>query len=892
MSDIELTWLLDIEDEDEGQQNLLAAYYREVANGPMKDYRRILQGGNKQGQTYFMHVLDGIGIFHKLRAVGVVEINDLEEQLLFAAFTIHDMNKIPPYGGRDVKLSYKDIVTPENIYLELVRIDFRNFFFEWEEYLEDIWLLAHLHQHDAAPLFDLDRRNHRCKLDYERLLELGKLMYAADNLDLSHTLSENNFKENFLANINALSERRWRWVTHRLGENRGLLSNIIHNTIVTYLKERHMHNNQSVIADMLYYSDGVAYLLPEREAFTWSDSDNMELARRIAQSIEIKKGSSFERFVQPRPMGIKVANAVIESQVPYTDIMYAIRRKVEGKRYTEKKLKELNQSIIADLEGVTQDTDTSEENLTSGIQGNSQLPIPLEQERLQCGELVWAYRNLLEDHLKAVLKKAHKGDPWTHLYKLLELPDDHYAIYNRIHTYRRGYFIIRDYVDTLDSLFDRLVVDIANLTGEQLEAPVNDAVFQDYLSTNLEISGVIGVLNFKAHLQRYVTNQHKQCSTCSSPLSSVKLMESDVPSSIGVQMFSNRLPGGGGEPKRNVCPVCRTQFILEKLTCVSYDRKGKQKTRKGEKKNREGYTSFYLHLYPYAFFTAPYLNALYSTLKNVCHEDNQCFFLYTRQYFERWEKEFKHGLKSEIEMQAQHMVGLNDGEFGGRSTQVNGINVPNFSEAVCNTPTLLLNAPGENSIQQFLFALTHALMIADFFGCRVAVSRTPVPLLTNEYMVEHALTFFVDGVPLALRWLLPTNEYRSIETYRGREQDGGFIYIQRKEHWSNEQLDEQGYAAYENIVRRLATLYEITHKLNLGYEEDEEILLEIANALVDDPFSVYHVVDLTIEKKLKEASSKRRQGKEAKPGKAISPEHLALNLSKRVAPLLAEIVKE
>jgi len=74
-----------------------------------------------------------------------------------------------------------------------------------------------------------------------------------------------------------------------------------------------------------------------------------------------------------------------------------------------------------------------------------------------------------------------------------------------------------------------------------------------------------------------------------------------------------------------------------------------------------------------------------------------------------------------------------------------------------------------------------------------------------------------------------------------------------------------------------------------GYEEDEEILLEIANALADDPFSVYHVVDLTIEKKL---NSKRRQGKEAKPGKAISPEYLALSLSKRVAPLLAEIVKE
>lgn len=372
-----------------------------------------------------------------------------------------------------------------------------------------------------------------------------------------------------------------------------------------------------------------------------------------------------------------------------------------------------------------------------------------------------------------------------------------------------------------------------------------------------------------------------------------------MPSSSGVQIFSNRLPGGGGEPKRNVCLICRTQFILEKLTCISYDRKGKQKTRNGEKKNREAYTSFYLHLYPYAFFTAPYLNALYSTLKNVCHEDNQCFFLNTRRYFERWEEKFERGLGFGSVKQAQLMEGMDDGEFGVHSTKVNGINVPNFSEAVCNTPTLLLNAPGENSIQQFIFTLTHALMIADFFGCRVAVSRTPVPLLTNDYMAEHALTFFVDGVPLALRWLLPTNEYRSIETYRDRkEQDGGREYIQRKDHWNNERLDEKGYAAYENITRRLTALYEISHRLNLGYEEGDEMLLEIASALADDPFSIYHVVDLAIEKKLKEANSKRRQSKEAtiqrgaKADKALSPEHLALYLSKRVAPLLAEIVKE
>ncbi len=899
MSSIELTWLLDVEDEDRGQQNLLAAYYREVANGPMTDYRRILQSGNKQGQNYYVHVLDGIGIFHKLRTAEIVEINDLEESLLFAAYTIHDMNKIPPYGSRGVKLSYIDIVTTKNIRTELDRIDFRRFFPEWEEYVEDIRLLALLHQHDSAPLVDLDQHNHDYKLVYGRLLELGKLMYAVDNLDLSHTLSENTFKENFLATINALSKRRWCWVTHRLGENRALLSNIIHNTVVVYLKEQYIRNDKPIIADMLYYPDGVAYLLPERETFTWDDNDNEEVAKRLAQTIADKKRSGLYQFIKLNQLGIKVAQAAIDSGASYTDIMYVIRKTVDRKLYKSGWHNKYIERLRPDIEAATSNTDPSIAALANTLLTDNQPLVPLEQVLLKRGELALAYRNLLEDHLQSKLKKVHQHDAWTHVYSLLNLPVERYALYNQVNHYRRGYFIARDCTDELDILFDRFMADLTLLTGEQVASSVQSEDYQDYLALNLEIGGTRNTRNFVAHLQRYSKAQHKQCCACSSPLKSVELMDSEVPKSIGVQVFSNRLQGGDRDPKRIVCPICRTQFILEKLTCISYDRKGKQKTRNGEKKNRELYTSFYLHLYPYAFFTGPYLDALYSTLKNVCHEDNQCFFLNTRRYFERWEEQFEHSLGTEVVKQAQQIAGADDGEFGVYPTKVNGINVPNFSEAVSNTPTLPLNAKGENYIQQFIFALTHALMIADFFGCRVAMSRTPVPLLTNDYMAEHALVFFVDGVPLSLRWLLPTNEYHSIETYRDRkEQDGGHEYTQRKAHWNNEQPDEQGYAAYENVTRRLATLYEISRRLSLGYDEGEETFLEIASALADDPLSVYHIVDLAIEKKLKEASSKRRQSKEAKAqkglktGKVISPEYLALHLSKRIAPLLAEIVKE
>src|SRR5690242_18815305 len=105
-------------------------------------------------------------------------------------------------------------------------------------------------------------------------------MYAADNLDLSHTLNEQKFKAGFVTAVNKIAERQWQWVTHRLGENRGLLTNLIHNQVVAYLKERYPN-----LVDLLYYPDGVAYLLPKREQLTWTEADNTALAQRVAEAV-------------------------------------------------------------------------------------------------------------------------------------------------------------------------------------------------------------------------------------------------------------------------------------------------------------------------------------------------------------------------------------------------------------------------------------------------------------------------------------------------------------------------------------------------------------------------------------------------------------------------------
>lgn len=891
MPNIELTWLLNDQEEEQEPEDLLATYYKNVANGPMKDYRQIIQGGNKQGQNYYVHILDGINVLHKLRVGQVVEVNDLEEKLLFTAYTIHDMNKIPPYGGRGATSSYINIATCQNIETELKRIDMGRFFHSWDQYLEEIRLLMLLHQHDAAPLVDLNQSDHKYALPYKRLQELGKLMYAVDNLDLSHTLSEQNHKQNALTSINASAERRWRWVTHRLGENRAIFSNLIHNTIVEYLQNRHTQNGHPIIVDLLYYPDGVAYLLPEREAFTWSESENTALAHCVAKSIENKQAISLHQLIKTNQLGIRVSQAAIESGASYTDIMYAIRKRAESKTYNQIWHSGYNQKLRPDLESTVAHPDEGISALAMTLLNQREPIVPHEQDLLRRGEIALAYYNLLNDHLKEVLNKACQRDPWTHVYTQLNLPKEKYALYNQINHYRRAYFIARDCTESVDVLFERMLADVADLVGETVEKSTDDENFREYLSEHLEFQTPGYARDFTAHLRYYCEAKHKQCCMCSSLSATTKLMSSEVPANIGVQVFSNRLRGGSGEPKRNVCSICRIQLVLEKLVRVAF------------KKGNEKYTNFYLHLYPYAFFTRSYQDAIYSTLKNIVHEDSQCLYLNRDSYYHAWNRQFEQSLNTQVARQAQRSQEKVEAQFKAGSTKVNGISVPLFSEATSNTPTLPLNAPGENYTQQFIFALTHALMIADFFGCRVALSRTPFPLLSNDYMVEHDLAFFVDGAPLNLRWLLPTNEYRSIETYRDRQaKDGGAAYIQRLNHWQNEQLDERGLAAYENISKRLAILYRLSHQLNLSPEDSEQFLVEVVMALADDPLSVYRVVDLTIEKQLRERRHKNEKGKtnmskrggnnKAGPMQQMAPEQVAIYLSKRIAPLLEELVKE
>src|SRR6266567_9533408 len=128
---------------DSGSSSIFGDYLRCLANKKMYRYKQIIHTrGEKQGQSYYSHVMDLVTIAEKLRLP--IGLEEPEMGCVLLALTIHDLNKVPPYDkrpdGREEK--YADAASAVNIQSELERLEVDAFFPECRAYLQDIVLLA------------------------------------------------------------------------------------------------------------------------------------------------------------------------------------------------------------------------------------------------------------------------------------------------------------------------------------------------------------------------------------------------------------------------------------------------------------------------------------------------------------------------------------------------------------------------------------------------------------------------------------------------------------------------------------------------------------------------------------------------------------------------------
>ncbi|RKU18303.1 hypothetical protein C6503_09650 [Candidatus Poribacteria bacterium] len=723
---------------DSDTENLFQSYMDKIANRKLRAYQEIIQYGAKAGESLYLHILNGICVLERLRPI--LDLTDFEIQVLFGAFSVHDLNKLEEF--QETKRSFNYLANAENISGVLADLEIDHFFPEWQDYLKDIEVLVRAHSRFHNTYGEtLDQRYDPYSLDKDRLLNyLVPIIRAIDVIDLSKTLEERPKKRDFLLEINSICDVQYKFVYHKVSEQRGILTNLIHNEIVKYLE------SEKDLLPLLYYPDGVAYLVDRERDIHITTDEIAEIGNAVVHTIESKTRGEFIKFIQGSPAGIKVDEKCIALGVSFAEIWNEVRNIISERKYVANaKVDAMNIKCRERLEGIrdklgepdpnaveqqgeqpplfTPEGTVGQRTLLGEILDTETYRLPPDDDAMRIGELVRTYYIFLNKHFSETVT-----DAWLHIYGLLELPlnaedtayRERYALFNAL--WDRGYIIGRDLHNAgreFDEIYALIVQDGTQLLGT-LETESEFGLLVDYVLKYVDFNFVADrKRGFDINLKRYVEDNHVQCSTCGSEFDTALWMKPDVPANIKVQQFSNRLEGGSSrEPKRRVCSVCRTQYMLNKLC---YNVGGSTAT-------------FFIHLYPISFFTDVFIRAFQRAQEKFHNPDFPSVFLKTDDVLRSYQE------RTQLELTFSR-------------TKVNGNPLPKFSEALGNILTIPVNTPGNNHTENILFAIENALLYQRFLGCRAVLTDSSIPLFSSDEF-SH---LFIDHIPPAFRGWLPDN---------------------------------------------------------------------------------------------------------------------------------------
>ncbi len=716
-----LELLLGIPDD---QDELFVNYLENVANDGLLPYKAIIHysetAGGKAGESLYSHILNGIFVLENLRRV--LMLPDHEARVLFTAFTLHDINKMV-----EGKAKYKQIAIAENVIAKIVDLKLDCFFPGYDIYLNDI--IEIMKQHSAHLFESVDSLDlHNTYQLGERLKQIVFLIRAADGIDLSHSLDEQRHKANFLVHLNNVSNTQYTFFSHRITEQRGSFTNLVHNAVI-----QEMHERFDVDA-LLIYPDGAAYLCPRGKLPDVDDTTVMAIAERVAASINEMTSSGFRQFIRPINMGITVDRKCLDLNLSFTTIFDAICTIVQKRIIKADKLQRLSDDSmkrtnkLLEKRGKTSEDQRVRAAITEMLTTG---PVPQTQEGMRIGELIRSYYIFLIEHFSKAISA-----PWGRIYDLLEVSAERRAVYDGFDARMdRAYALAVELPLSEKDVILRIRADGSSLLADRQAADPRLPILIEYLRQVLVWSNQHRTAaDFAASMPSYVRQQHKQCVQCSLALTAQKWSAGNVRSDIKVQLFSNRLGGGPGEPVKRICPICEMQFLVEKL---NYREVRNEKT-------------VYLHLFPYSFQTAPFINGLRTTLKSINRSDMLSGALRLNDV--------------DRQMRAA-ALGRYDHVTATTRTKENkaqpyGIYIPRYSDTVGGVMTFPINPPSdENDTQKFVFVLQHALLLQRHFGCKVLVSTSVIPTLDKESIGD----VYFDLTPLSARGLIRHNDYHEYQ---------------------------------------------------------------------------------------------------------------------------------
>ncbi|SNY41161.1 CRISPR-associated protein Csc3 [Orenia metallireducens] len=682
-------------------------FLQEIAFKGLAPYYQIKQSGKREGTSLGEHVLMGDMLLERLKEI--CQLNELEEKIVLAAYTVHDMNKIERFSKDNIPLKK---ASNEDILEELERVNFLTIFSEAEDYIEDIGLLVRNHSdkfHTGGSFLSPSKKNY--KLNKKRLDQLLELIRAVDIADLSHDFDEEYMKAKFLTKVNVAGDKQYFLVAHRVSEHRGILTNMVHNATKDYLEEEYGW------IPIFTYPEGIHYLAEKKVEFSKKEFSN--LARSVEDKIDKVMQGEFSNFISSTSTGIKVDIKCLDLGVSFEQILKIVNNRIHSKKSynknqhsnttkkIEKKLKKLDQSCVEEYSKFF----------------NILLEDAFKEEEFYLGELLRAYYNILRTDKFAF----NAEQAWNRLYELFEVKEEVQAYFELLSgqaaVFYRHYplarYLIRENGLSYEDIYQVLEAEGTKLLENSTKED-KDSIFKRYIYRILSIDGksFVDKEEFKTSFDYYLEKPYKQCSTCGLDYEVDDWMAGDVQDNIKIQFFSNRLKGGGGEPKRNICKVCNKQFVLEKLNFTAYSQT----------------KTMYLHFYPKSFYPDIFLESFKKTLNSLKGDDRSSILLLS-------DKMIVEELKEEHDPNRELIF---------KETKSNGNPLPDYSEVIGNVITLPLNCPGDNNTQQFIFALQQILIWMRYFNFRAILSESAVPpLKSNEFD-----RLYLDNLPFNLKGII------------------------------------------------------------------------------------------------------------------------------------------
>lgn len=779
-------------------------WLNQVANrGVKRHYYDVVQRGGKEGVRYACHIIDVVSLAAALRPI--FPMNELEQRILYSALSIHDLNKSPLQTTKGTKpSSFAALATPENIIAECNALELEHFFPAWRDNIRAIQhiITGHSGKYQTGLARHIPIASQAENISDARLEQLIHLTKAVDAFALMRDFAEVAPLRKGLLELNTILPQQYEWAWHRLSEQRGLLSNVLHRAASLTLQEQGW-------LPLVLFPEGSYYLKPVESQLASDSSD--AIALRFAKRLQQLGAQKFADFIKARPLGISIDEQVIDMEVASEDIWHTVDAIIlKRKERAAFKPAEQEAKCRKDLEALLSKGDSSEAERAFAHSWLEQASFfPQSQAGMATGELLRSYYIFLNSHASAYFK-AQQQEPWDYLDDFLAIPAEERPIFSVLDKRNhRPYVVAKEYAGSREGLLERIIEDAAQFLRSPDESALAASELADYARETLRLSHLAQPeRDFAGYLQNYLDDSHKSCAYGSSKYPSVTWMSVDVPKGIKVQQFSNRLAAAKREPKRNVSPVVQAQFQLENLGYAS-------------SKNK----ALYLHCLPYTFLTEPYLKALRSSLRAAYQSDMAAGMLQVDDILKK--------LKEEANF---NIISL-------KATKGNGLPLPSFSEElVGNVMTFPLNSLGNDS-ERYLEALPYAFLFARFFGVKVLLTESAIPMRHKEEINE----VYLDGIPALFRGLFREENLAPLAhgDYQGK------------------------IPAWECYIR----LREISRQL-YARGSKRNGLLELVSAYLQGELEVFHAADRLLEAK----SNQSNKG----------GDFATIRLSQRILPLLEQ----